>query len=185
MPGFLFITLYQYQTSRKFKHVGYIAISCVIASYIIKNILILSHQLILHSIVFEKYAKIIIECVFAFLLSSLCVAITESKPFNKVYSWLNHKSIHEDIWRDVIDYKLGTTLIIYCNNETVSYTGKLWTHEEKGLESWFVLKDYIINYINKDEKINSRDIPLKTTIAINLKNIDRIELYYNNNSKII
>lgn len=96
---------------------------------------------------------------------------------------INHKSLHDDIWQDVIDYKNGTTLRMFIGDNI--YTGILVGHEEKGSESWFVLEDYIVE--SSDGTYNSENIKIPHRIAINMKNIDRIELFYGNKteSKII
>lgn len=87
---------------------------------------------------------------------------------------INNKSIHDDIWQDVIDYRNGTTLRFICNN--IIYTGVLVGHEEKGNDSWFILENFIVE--GKEENYNSEDMSCNARIAINLKNVDRVELYY-------
>ena len=62
-----------------------------------------------------------------------------------------------------------------CNDGTI-YCGKLRFHEEKGLDSWFVLEDYIIE--EDDSSYGSEGISFPTKLAVNLKNVKRIELFY-------
>lgn len=183
VPGFIFAIVYQFLTSKNFKNVGFITIACIVSSVIIKNILATLHLYIFPSVVFSNEAKVIITCIFAILISIGCAKISELKIVNKGFSLLSHKSIYNDVWRDVIDYKLGTTLIIYSKNEMI--IGKLWVHEEKGLDSWFVLRDYIIVNMETNETLESDSFEeSKSTIAINLKNIEKIEIHYNNKTNI-
>lgn len=118
--------------------------------------------------------RVIILSFIAILLSIITVFITELKLVNKMLLKINHKSIHNDIWLDVVDYKKGTTLRIVCEN--VTYIGVLYVHEEKGNESWFVLDDYIIEENSKEYKAEDNEYP--TRLAINIKDVKRIELFY-------
>ena len=106
---------------------------------------------------------------------------------NKLSALLNRisrKSFNSDVWRDIIDYKEGTTLKIFLKNSSVVYIGKLILHEEKGLDSWFVLKDYICSYLDKDEEFNGEDCEYPTTVALNLREVERIELFYCKDTKV-
>lgn len=102
------------------------------------------------------------------------VWITENKYINKILQRINSKSIHNDIWQDVIDYRNGTALRFTCGNTI--YTGVLVCHEEKGNDSWFILQDFIVEENN--ECYRSEDMSCNAKMAINLKNVDRVELFY-------
>ena len=52
-------------------------------------------------------------------------------------------------------------------------------HEENGTDSWFVLEDYIVE--EEGEKYYSEEMSFPSKLALNLKNVKRIELYYGNN----
>lgn len=117
----------------------------------------------------------------AVLLSIICVIISEAKIVNRLCLKLNNKTIHENIWADVIEYKRGTTLRLITENAI--YTGVLTYHEEKGNDSWFVLKDYIIEEDNKIYK--AEKILFDTRIAINIKDVKRVELYYGKKTSML
>lgn len=150
-----------------------------------KAICSIGHNFILQDTVFSWDKRVIILSLLAILLSVFLVIITELKSVNRLLSYINHKSIHNDIWQDVIDYKNGTTLRLICDNAI--YTGVLLIHEEKGNESWFILEDYIVEEDNTEYK--AEDNPYPTRLAVNLKDVKRIELFYakeidNNNGLI-
>lgn len=150
-----------------------------------KAICSIGHNFILQDTVFSWDKRVIILSLLATLLSVFLVIITELKSVNRLLSYINHKSIHNDIWQDVIDYKNGTTLRLICDNAI--YTGVLLIHEEKGNESWFILEDYIVEEDNTEYKAG--DNPYPTRLAVNLKDVKRIELFYakeidNNNGLI-
>ena len=93
------------------------------------------------------------------------------------------KSIHNDIWSDIVDYDKGTIMKVFMKNNNVIYLGYLGIHEENGNDSWFVLTDYKCIYSNETE-FDSRDSSNMTTVAIPLREVERIELFYDNNTKI-
>lgn len=92
---------------------------------------------------------------------------------------LNNKSLHDNIWDDVIDYKNGTTVRAICND--VEYVGYLEYHEEKGNDSWMVLRDYII--YEDEEYRDAADFEYPSRIAIKMGDIKRLELYYAESEK--
>lgn len=164
--------IFQLITSRKDS--SYQLIISVAISYILKAICSVCHKYIFINTTFEWNERVIILSLLAFMSAIITVIITELKFINKILLHVNNKSIHDDIWQDVIDYKNGTTLRLICG-DTI-YIGVLAGHEEKGNDSWFILEDFIVD--EKDESYDAKDIKYPARIAINLKNADRVELYY-------
>ena len=161
-----------YLTSRKIG--SYVLIGSVSISYILKALCHLIHNVLFSATVFDWTTRVLILSILSFVLSLCFVYVSEIKTINGISLLVNHKSLHDDIWNDVIDYKNGTTLRIVCNDAT--YTGILAGHEEKGLDSWFILSDYIIEENGSIQ--TAEDISHPSRLAINLKNVKRIELYY-------
>lgn len=123
---------------------------------------------------FSWNSRVIILSVFAIVLSIIIVFVTEIKCVNKILLHINNKSIHDDIWQDVIDYKNGTTLRFICGNNI--YIGVLVGHEEKGNDSWFILEDFTVE--ENDGNYKAEDMQVFSRMAINIRNVDRVELYY-------
>lgn len=75
-------------------------------------------------------------------------------------------------------------LQVYLKSSDVYYIGKFCYREEKGLDSWLVLIDYIsINKKTNEEIYNPEEANLKSTVMINLRDIERVEFIYDDNSK--
>ena len=174
IPGFIFIKIFQLLTSRESSE--HQLILSIVISYLIKGMCSVGHQYFYSDIVFSWGWRVIILLSFALTLSLITVVISELKFVNKIITKINHKTIHGDIWQDVIDYKKGTTMsFIYENTE---YTGVLDLHEEKGNDSWFILDNYVIK--ENGGTYCARDMRVKSKLAVNLNGIKRIELYYGN-----
>lgn len=172
IPGYIYLTVFQILTSRKTS--TYQVVWSVIVSYILKAMCSIGHKYIMVERPFSWDERVIILLAIAITLSVITVIITEFKPINRMLLNINHKSIHDDIWQDVIDYKKGTTLRIVCDD--VVYIGVLLIHEEKGNESWFVLDDYIIEENNKEYRAEDNEYPTKLAIKIN--DVKRVEMFY-------
>lgn len=140
---------------------------------------VMLHNHIFINQTFSLGERVFISSMFAFILTIFLVFICERKWFNYLWSVLNNKSIHDNIWHDIVDFNRGTSLRIVCRNEEIIYSGILDCYEKKGLDSWFVLKDYVVEY-KTGIKVDSRCISSESKISINLRNVDRIELYYGN-----
>lgn len=151
----------------------------MVISYVLKAICSIGHEYILIDKTFSWNRRVIILSVFAVILSIILVFITEIKFINKILLHINNKSIHDDIWQDIIDYKNGTTLRFICGDKI--YIGVLVEHEEKDNDSWFILEDFIVE--EKDNYYKAEDMSCHARMAVNLKNVDRIELYYGESKK--
>lgn len=178
IPGYIFIKTFQILTSRK-PPKDQLVLS-IVFSYIIKGICSVGHQYFFTDIVFPWGCRVAVLLFLALILSLITVVISELKFVNEIIIKINHKSIHNDIWQDVIDYNNGATMrFIY---DDVMYIGVLDLHEEKGNDSWFILDDYTIEENNGDTRC-SRDMMAKgvnTKLAVNLNGVKRVELYYEN-----
>lgn len=172
IPGFIFIRIFQLLTSRKDS--TYQLIISVAISYILKAVCSICHEYFLTDISFSWNWRVLILSLLSIISSIAFVFISEIKFVNRILLYINNKSIHDDIWQDVIDYKNGTTLRFICGDTT--YIGTLVIHEERGNDSWFVLDDYIVE--EKDIKYKAEDMNFRSRIAINLRDVDRVELYY-------
>lgn len=151
----------------------------VIISYLLKAFFSYIHIYVMVNKKFVWSERVLILSVAAILLSVIFAIISELKFVNRLFLKINHKSIHDDIWQDVMDYKRGTTLRMICDDGI--YTGILEGHEEKGNESWFILKEYSVE--EEKYEYESKDIPWNSFLAVNLKNVKRIELLYGKENK--
>lgn len=127
-------------------------------------------------IIVEWNIRMSILCFCALLFAILIAKLSENIYVNNWIQKIINKSIHDDIWQDVIDYNNGTTLRLVCSDAT--YTGVLVCHEEKGNDSWFVLEDYIVSENGYSYK--SEDLKYPARLAINIGSVKRIELFYSN-----
>ena len=174
LPGFLFLSIYSWFVNKK-NDISIIILWSLFISYItnilagltpIKNSSILS----------------IISILIATGLSIAAIFICKSNIFAKFLKSVNNKTINDDIFNDIIDYKKRTIMCIYLKNSDKFYCGTYCVREEKGLESWIVLVDY--NISNDDGVIfDSASVSHHYSMAVNERDIERIELVYEDDSE--
>lgn len=179
-PGYLFLNVFYYLTSRKLPKnilVGSIAIS-----YILKAVylIFINNRIGVEFLSYWSFRALIL-CLVSLSFSIICVLITENRKFNKFFMNINHKSLHNDVFSDIVDYKNGTTLRVRC--EDCDYIGKLLCYEEKDKNSWIVLTNYIIQ--NDDDEFDSSNMLFPSAMMIKLSDIKRIELYYSKDNDIL
>jgi len=179
VSGFIFLKIFCFLSTKKQGDISLFIIWCVVTSFIIKSIVIVIYpQAQLH-----PWIATILYVSFGIMLAFIFTKIYESKLLQKLIVWINHKSINNDVWKDIIDYSNGTTIKVFLKNTPVVYIGVLISHEENGNDSWFVFKDYIAEYEDGKE-FNAKTCSYPSTVAINLREISRMELFYNEDTKV-
>lgn len=183
LPGYIFMLLFLWLNSRKLD-LTIIALWSMFISYIIQSIWSIIYQFIFTQFIITSELKIIIYIITAIVM---CLILTYIKNNNIIFQKLlykSHKTGNDDIFDDVIDYDSPTMMCVYMKSN-ILYIGKFLIREEKGLNSWITLINY--SSVDKDtkEKIFDPDEEnLKSVVALNLKDIERIELIYEDESKV-
>lgn len=74
---------------------------------------------------------------------------------------------------------------VYIKSSNIYYIGRFSFREENGINSWISLVDYFCVDKNTNEKIfDPEQGGLNSSVAINLSNIERIEIIYENDSEV-
>ena len=179
LPGYVFLVAFAFFTSSKNTlNEIYHIVACVVIS---KLILLFDGVIwgfinYLHREI-SNYPnlKMVLVSISSLVYAILLALVVESDWLNKFCSLINNKSVHDDAFRNTLDYN-GSTLMMTCDDDTV-ITGRLAYYEEKGEDSWFVLEDYVIG-----DQVFQQDKPTNNfhrSMMIRLRNTKRIEVYKN------
>lgn len=184
LSGFIFMYTYNWLNSKK-NDISLITIWGLFISTLIKSFYSAVHTLILSNIRVNDAIKILIFAATGFLLAVLCTYIRRSKLLTKLLYRINNKSANDDIFDDIIDYDKNTMLNVYLKSSDVYYIGRFSFREENGLDSWISL----IKYCSVDKKTNNpifdpEENDLCSSVAINLREIERIEIIYEEDSEV-
>ena len=184
LSGFIFIMIYNWLNSKR-QDISIIVICSLFISTIIKALCSAVHEYILVDISFSNAIKVLVYCIIGLISPFIITYIKRTKLIRKILYLSNYKSINDDAFDDIIDYEEPTMMSIYLKSSDVYYVGKYCYREEKGLDSWIVL----INYCCVDRKDNRiiydpKKENHKSTVMINLNDVERIENIYEDNSKV-
>lgn len=126
------------------------------------------------------YPIALLGCLLSAVIALIVVVTYNHSLINKICNKIGYKLIDNDIWKSIVDFKLGTNAHLFCGENV--YVGTIIAIEENGLDSWIALGNYDIRDNNNTcLKEKSDKLSLMT---VNLRNVDRAELYYHNDTKL-
>lgn len=154
-------------------------------SALIKSFYSVIHIFLLSSINIPDAIKVVVYSLTGLLLALLFTSLKKVKIFNRLLYEVNNKSINDDIFDDVIDYDKRTMMKIYIKSSDVYYIGRFFFREENVINSWISL----VEYYCVDKKTNNKLFDpeaggLCSSVVINLKEVERIEIIYEKDSKV-
>lgn len=155
------------------------------SSFLIKSFYTGVHSFLLASKDIPDSIKILIYSITGFLLSFIVTYTKNHRYIQKILHCLFKKSTNDDIFNDIIDYNNSTMLSLYLKSSNIYYVGKFSMREEKGLDSWIILINYCsVNKETNEVIYNPKDGNLCSSVAINLRDIERMEIIYENDSEV-
>lgn len=120
--------------------------------------------------------SILLGVIFACLITIL----SQRKWFRKITIKLFHKTLNNDIWRDVLDLENGSNLKVYLKDKDYYIIGHHKNHEDNGNDSWLALsafakfdKETNQNYKNEPSFLDRNDI----IITLRFSDIEHIEIF--------
>lgn len=184
LSGFIFMYTYNWFNNKK-TDISILTIWSLFVSALIKSFYSTIHIFILSNIKISDAVKIIVYSLTGFLFAILLTQLKNTKIFNRILYKVNNKSINDDIFDDVIDYNKRTMMKIYIKSSEIYYIGRFSFREENGINSWISL----VEYFCVDKKTNNKLFDpeaggLRSSVVINLKEVERIEIIYEKDSKV-
>lgn len=183
LPGYIFILIYGWMNAKKY-NVTVLSIGSLFISYTISVFYTAVHNVILSSYDFNEAIKSLVYIASGLIFSLIVIRLQNTELYKKLMRKINHKSIHDDIFDDIIDYDKKTKLQIYLKSSPVIYIGTFKTREENGCDSYISLINYVsMNKNSKEIIFNPQEKALNSSVVINLRDIERIEVIYEKESK--
>lgn len=178
VPGVIFIMIIRSLSFKRFAENYTIVFSCVI-SYLFVSLIGMINELKIKSESLKEPIVISgIAVLIAILLAFFLSIIFNSKCFKDFTLKYFHKTLYDDIWQDVFDFKNGTNLKVYIKDKEYYIMGHYRFSEEKGEESWMALSAH--TYRNKEtNEIIGLDYSKneKVLVTIRIYDIEHIEVF--------
>lgn len=182
LSGYICISIYAWLNSKKYE-ISTIILWSLFLSFIIQSLSKCVHGILIHSHSFSTPEKYIIYIILGAILGILITFMRQTKLVKFIVDKTNHKSINSDVFDDIIDYDKKTIMNIYLKNSDIYYMGTFRLREEKGLESWIVLTEYYELKTDNTIVFDSGKEASHYSVAINERDIERIECIYESDSK--
>lgn len=184
LSGFIFMYTYNWFNNKK-TDISILTIWSLFISTLIRSFYSTLHIFILPHIKIPDSIKIIIFSITGFVLAVLFTQLKKTQIFNRILYKINNKSINDDIFDDIIDYDKRTMMRIYIKSSDVYYIGRFSFKEENGINSWISLVDYYcVDRKNNNKIFDPEDGGLCSSVAINLNEVERIEIIYEKDSEV-
>ncbi len=171
--------MFEFALSKKIDTKNILILSCVI-SYALLSIMSLIR---IKWLVWLPNTAIInsgLSIVFGVLFVCLIAILSQRKWFRKITVKLFHKTLNNDIWRDVLDLENGSNLKVYLKDKDYYVIGHHKNHEENGNDSWIALSAFAKfdkttnkNYKNEPVYLDRKDV----IITIRFSDIEHIEIF--------
>lgn len=183
IPGYLSIKWFEFALSKKFNTKNSLMFSCI-ASYCLLAIVSLIRVKLFKSLPDTAIINSAIAIILGIIFVSIIVILSQWKHFRKLTVKLFHKTLNDDIWRDVLDLEHGSNLKVYLKNQDYYIIGHHKNHEENGNDSWLALSSFgkydkktNNNYKNEPNFTENKEANKYRIITVRFSDIEHIEIF--------
>lgn len=179
------MTFFNWLTNTKME-LYIVGIWSLFVNTLIKTTCAALHHYVWTNIDFNESVKIIIYVFIATVSAFILAWILNTKIVKLILTKIFNKTIGNDVFQDVIDYNKRTMMMIYLKDSDVYYLGAFKLKDVNGIDSYITLIEYTSYRKDTNEIVrkNSKDLGLKSSITFCLQDIERIEMFYENDSKV-
>jgi hypothetical protein len=182
VPGYVFLKIWFFlRRSHTSDQISFITLSVVISFFIITLVDTLD-AIILPDIYFLEWSAITVYVLVAVVFSFAFYKILLSPDIKNIFAQIFGQTYNKGIWKDVIDYSGGTLIFVYLKSGVI-YTGNFNSISEDPADSWLTLKGYRCKTLDGVE-YDSTTEPYPSLAVINLRDVDRMEVIYDKDSKV-
>lgn len=198
VPGYIILRIISYRFSRNSIKDDYLLLKSIVISYVLIVIVgflvqvfgVIVNMFIDKSILeinlnietlMGKMTILLLSIIFGFIW---CKFITSDISYKILGKLGISKSLNTNIFDDIVDKDRGLWMLVYLRDERIIYFGAFQRYEEReDVENYFlVLSNYRSFGYDGMELEDQRQNPLRW-VMINTKDISRIELIYDEESK--
>ncbi len=179
IPGYFTIILFSFSLSKKIDNKNILIFSCVI-SYCLLSIVSLIRIKIFRNFPNTAIVNSALSILLGFIIVCIIVILSQRKFFRKLTVKLFHKTLNDDIWRDVLDLEKGSNLKVYLKDKDYYIVGHHKNHEEKGNDSWLALSGFAKYDKTTNKKCENEPSYLgqnNILITVRFSDIEHIEIF--------
>lgn len=144
------------------------------------------HKVIFTNYIFDNTLKSFVYLIIGLFLPFVFYFIGNTKLFSVFLRTTTNKTVNQNIFDDIINYKNPSFIKINLKTSNITYIGSLKYIEENGKDSYISLENpCIINQDKSDSKSKETNkyedkSEYSSILVVNLQDIDRMEFIYKN-----
>lgn len=179
VPGYISIVILNFALSKKLDVKNTLISSCVV-SYLLLSLVSLIRvkwfKWIPNTAISNSGLSILIGIIFVCIIAVL----SQRKWFRKITVKLFHKTLNNDIWRDILDLENGSNLKVYLKDKNYYIIGHLKNYEETGIDSWIALSAFAKFDTTLNRPLENEPNYLENNnifITVRFSDIEHIEIF--------
>lgn len=181
VPGYLYLQIYYFICSKKTDDYKYFIFKCIAISFLFNTLIDVIEKLLKIQLLPVEFS--ILETVIAVVTSFYLSRFNESVFFNDtLLQWMKiKKTASSNVWKDIFDFDKGMIVKVFISSEKITYQGKLVLVEDKEDNPEILITNYICRNYQGDLIYDFRE-ENNRSVALNIKDVSRIEMVYSKNS---
>ena len=176
VPGYIFIAIFRFITSKKMTHVVHVVAACVISFVLVTLLRLIGQIPFLQFIENNSIVTISLAIGLSTIISLVVSLIFVSKRFSRITQTTLGKSPHDSLWRVMIPKNYGATLKVNLKNAPYYIIGVLVEYEENGNDSWFCLSQYSLYKVGTTKEIDNHGEIADSFITFCLSDAESIQI---------
>ena len=179
VPGYITIMMICFALSKKVNGKNLLVLSCIV-SYVLISFIALLRTKFFTKIPNNPVINSALSIILGAVLACIIVIVSQRNWFKKITIKLFHKTLSDDIWRDVFDLENGSNLKVFLKDKDYYLIGHLKNYEEKGDSSWLALNAFAKFDKRTNEPCMNEPMYLKNSsvfITVRFADIDSIQIF--------
>ncbi|WP_148867855.1 DUF6338 family protein [Thermosediminibacter litoriperuensis] len=180
VPGYIILWIIAFNLTQEINKDNHIILKSLVISYLLVNLIKAVAPI-------DSPKTIVFILILSVFLGFAISKFITSYSFSWMLQFLKiYRTPQSNIWLDILDFTHGVWARVYIPSEKIIYEGALIKYGQSGdgANHYILLSNYIA-YSYESEILEDNSENNTYYVAVNIKDISRIELIYNPKSKKI
>lgn len=142
-PGYLTLLIFYFSLGKKIDNKSKLIPGCLISYILISFVVFLRTQ---NSYLMSLPNNEFINSIFAFIIGAIFFTligiIIKIPVITKIFVFLYHRTINQNIWQDIIDSYNGSNLKLFLKDKKYYVIGHMRNYEENKKECWIAINAF-------------------------------------------
>jgi|GEM_PF-1849718 len=180
-PGYLTLLIFYFSLGKKIDNKSKLISGCLISYILISFVVFLRTQ---NSYLMSLPNNEFINSIFAFIIGAIFFTligiIIKIPVITKIFVFLYHRTINQNIWQDIIDSYNGSNLKLFLKDKNYYVIGHMRNYEENKKECWIAINAFGKYDKNTNQPYNDEPLFLDKEnfiYTVRFSDIEHIEVF--------